>query len=422
MRILLIALGSDGDVEPLLALAQRLRAAGHSPVVAAQDRFVARAAALGLNAVQIGPPWDEKQTGDNFAKVLRARNPLRQVAAVIDMLRDLQLAVLDDLMALAKDADVIVHEPIIAAGAAVARRLGKPHVTLHLVPLVPGHHYAPTGANLGRLGNRALWSVTSTLLARITDRPLNQVVTAAGLRPWRNIMLDSGRSPSLDLIGVSPQLMPPDPGWGQATHAIGYLSVDQGTFQPSAELERATSVPPVVIGFGSMMGFDARKVTEQILTAVKGLDRPVVIQAGWARLGETELPPNVHVTGFVPHAWLFERAACVVHHGGAGTLGAALRAGIPQAIVWHVGAMPVWDRKLVALGIAPKPRSHHTLDARWLRRTIDRMLHDREMQARARSVGELVAQEDGPGTAVRLIEELVGKSAQRPAAAQQANV
>jgi len=264
---------------------------------------------------------------------------------------------------------------------------------------------------LGRFGNRALWSITRLLLARVTDAPLNQVIEATGLAPWRNIMLESARSRSLDLVAVSPQLMPRDPAWDPAVRVTGYWSVADTSFQPDPALERVMQQAPVVIGFGSMMGFDPHKTTERILKAVKGLGRPVVIQAGWARLGASSLPSNVHIAGFTPHAWLFQRAAGVVHHGGAGTIGAALRAGVPQAIVWHVGAMPVWDRKLVQLGVAPKPRSHYNMDARWLRRTIDRMLQDSEMQARARSVGELVQREDGVGDAVRAIEEVVGKPA-----------
>jgi sterol 3beta-glucosyltransferase len=417
MRILLLGLGSDGDVEPFLALAQRLMAAGHSPLVATSDRYLGRASALGIPAARVGPPWDEKQTDLDFGKVLSKRNPLKQVGAVIHLLRDLQLAVLPELLALAQDVDVVVHVPINVVGAAVARKLGKPHVTVHLVPLVRGERYAPHGANLGRTANRALWSLTAALLRRATDDELNRVVTAAGLAPWRDIMLDGARSQRLDLIAVSPQLMSPDPGWGAATRATGYWAVEDTRFQPDAALERVMQQRPAVIGFGSMMGFDPRRVTERIVEAVKGLDRQVVIQSGWAKLGASALPANVHVAGFVPHAWLFERGACVVHHGGAGTLGAALRAGIPQAIVWHVGAMPVWDRKLVELGVAPRPRSHRTMSARWLRGTLERLLTDRRMQERARTLGQLVKAEDGLGSAVRAIEEAVGKTARAPQAA-----
>jgi UDP:flavonoid glycosyltransferase YjiC (YdhE family) len=112
MRVLIAALGSDGDVEPFLALAQRLIAAGHSPVVATGERFVARAKALGIPVVRVGPDWNEKSTGENFGKVLEKRNPLRQVGQVIHLMRDLQLAVLSDLIALAEQSDVVVHAPI----------------------------------------------------------------------------------------------------------------------------------------------------------------------------------------------------------------------------------------------------------------------------------------------------------------------
>jgi UDP:flavonoid glycosyltransferase YjiC (YdhE family) len=84
--------------------------------------------------------------------------------------------------------------------------------------------------------------------------------------------------------------------------------------------------PPIVIGFGSMTGFDAVAMTRAVVAAVRGLERKVVLQSGWAGLGDVDLPPNVIRAGFVPHAWLHERAACVVHHGGAGTTASALRA------------------------------------------------------------------------------------------------
>lgn len=404
MRALIVAIGSDGDVEPFMALAQRLISVGHSVTIATSDRFVPRARALGITAVAVGPAWNEHETGVNFGKVLSKRNPLQQVGQVIDLMRDLQLAVLPELLPLAQDADVVLHAPITVVGAVVARKLGKPHVSVQLLPLVPGERYAPTGADMGRLLNRAMWTVTSTLLARVTDGPLNEVVRAAGLSPWRNILLEAARSNTLDLLAVSPQLMPRDPSWGPNTQVTGYWSVAEPDFKPDPKLESIVAQKPVVIGFGSMMGFDAVKVTERIVKAVKHLDRPVILQSGWARLGSGTLPGNVHVVGFVPHAWLFKHAACLVHHGGAGTIGAALRAGIPQAIVWHVGAMPVWDRKLVQLGVSPKARSHHNLTTPWLRRTIDRMLHDNAMQQRARELGQLVQQEDGPGEAVRLLE------------------
>jgi UDP:flavonoid glycosyltransferase YjiC (YdhE family) len=111
--------------------------------------------------------------------------------------------------------------------------------------------------------------------------------------------------------------------------------------------------------------------------------------------------------GFVPHAWLFQRAACVVHHGGAGTTAAALRAGVPQAIVPHLGDQSIWGRKVAELGVGPKPRARRAADARWLRRVIERMLADADMRSRAERLGADIRSENGVANAVRAIEVAV---------------
>jgi UDP:flavonoid glycosyltransferase YjiC (YdhE family) len=184
-----------------------------------------------------------------------------------------------------------------------------------------------------------------------------------------------------------------------------------------AFVERA---PPVVVGFGSMMGFDAEEKTRRVLDAVKNLDDPVVLMSGWAGLGQMELPSHVRVAGYVPHAWLFSRARCVVHHGGAGTTAAALRAGIPQTIVWHLGDQPMWGQRVERLGVGPRARNHAKADAAYLRASIERMLRDEAMRERARALGAQVAGEDGLGRARRAVEALFharqrdGSSAEPP--------
>jgi sterol 3beta-glucosyltransferase len=405
MHVLLSALGSSGDVEPFLALAQGLIAAGHRPLLATAEKFAQRASALGVPFVRIGPDWDEAHVRQHFAEVLARRNPLRQLAMVTNELAELQLPEVENLTALVRDADVVVYAPLAIATVAAARKLGKPHVSVHFAPLHRADNYSPTGSDFGRFGNRIVWSLSSALLRRATDASLNRIVSAVGLPPWYDILLRASHSTQLDLIAVSQRVLTRDPSWGPATHMTGYWFVDEATWVPDPALEQLTrQTPPVVIGFGSMMGLDARETTAWILEAVASLDRPVVIQAGWAGLGAGALPRHVHAVGFVPHAWLFQRAACVVHHGGAGTTAAALRAGVPQAIVPHLGDQPIWARKIAELGLGPKPRARHAADARWLRRAIERMLADVDMRARAERLGVDIRAENGVTNAVRAIE------------------
>jgi sterol 3beta-glucosyltransferase len=412
MRVLLTPVGSDGDIEPFFALAQRLLAAGHEPLLATSDRFARRAAALGLPFQRVGPTWDEDFVRRHFSEVMALRSPLRQLALITRTLAELQCDLVPELLALARSTDLLVYPPLAIAAVAAARKLGTPHVSVHLAPLHRAARYAPTGGAHGRLVNRALWSISAALLRRATDPALNRIVESAGLARWHDILLGSSHSDLLDLIAVSPKVLERDPLWGSATQLTGYWFVAEPSAPPDPELARwVEHERPVVIGFGSMMGLDARELTARIVAAVDGLNRRVVLLSGWAGLGAAALPARVRVAPFVPHSWLLPRAACVVHHGGAGTTAAALRAGVPQAIAWHLGDQPIWGRKVAELGVGPEPRSHHRADARWLRGAIDRMLSDGDMQARARELGGEIRREDGATAAVRAIEACLSGAA-----------
>ena len=411
MRALLATIGSDGDVQPILALAQRLLARGHDVTLAASDRSAARAASLGIPFAPIGPPWDAAEIEKTFVRILAETNPLTQLQIVIESMEEEQRAVVPALMEMARAHDVVVHPPLLVSASAAARAVGTPHVSVHFAPLHRARGYGPTGTNLGPWLNALAWSLAARLLRKSGDAGLNTIVAAAGLPPWKNVLLEASHSQLLDLIEISPSVLPRDPLFPPQSVITGYWFVDEPDFVPDPELAAFVSAePPVVVGFGSMTGIDARERTSRLLEAVAGLGRRVVLQSGWAGIGEGELPSNVHRAGFVPHAWLFARAACVVHHGGAGTTAAAIRAGVPQAVVWHLGDQLAWGKIVKQLGVGPAPRAHRALDAKWLRKAIERLLGDEKMKGRARQLGEAARKEDGAGVAVTAIEEAVGRA------------
>jgi sterol 3beta-glucosyltransferase len=412
VRVLLSPIGSSGDVEPFIALAQGLIAAGHEPLLTTGRIFAERAASLRIPFKGLGPGWEAKEElREHFARLLARRSPIDHLVMVTNKLAEVQLPELPAVTELVRACDVVVHSPLAIATLAAARKLGKPHVSVHFAPIHRADGYSPFGFNLGRFGNRLAWKVASESVRRATDATLNQLVVASGLAPWHDILFEASHSQTLDLIATSERVLPRDPAWPPATHMTGYWFVDEPAWKPDRELEAFTSTPPVVIGFGSMMGFDPAAVTEQIIEAVAGLERPVVLQSGWAAIGAAALPPHVRAIDFVPHRWLFERAACVVHHGGAGTTAAALRAGVPQAIIWHLGDQPTWGRKVAELGVGPKACSHRKFNARWLRRALERMLRDEAMRARAARLGHQLREEHGVARAVSLIEQTFGASA-----------
>ena len=120
------------------------------------------------------------------------------------------------------------------------------------------------------------------------------------------------------------------------------------------------------------------------------------------------MPPFAYFLDHAPHRWLFERVTAVVHHGGAGTTAAGLRAGKPTMIVPHIGDQPFWGRRVHELGIGVKPIPRQKLTADALAESMTRISSDAAMAQKAAELGANIRAEDGVGTAVRLIEQLAG--------------
>jgi UDP:flavonoid glycosyltransferase YjiC (YdhE family) len=408
MRALIATTGTEGDVRPFLALGRELLARGHEVLVAAPDRFARTAAEHAVSFRAIGPPWDAEELARTLSRVLASSNPLVQVAIIMESLAEPQRRMLPELLAMAPEHDVVVYHPMLVAAASAARARDVPHVSVQLTPLHRARSYGPMGGSVGPLLNGALWSLAARMLRRATDATLNTIVEAAGLAPWCDVLAEGTTSRLLDLVAVSPSVIPRDPAWPTSSHASGYLFLDEPSFVPDPTLAAFVGEErPVVIGWGSMHGFDADATTRAILEAVHDLPRKVVLQAGWAGLGQAPMPAHVHVARFVPHSWLFPRAACVVHHGGAGTTASVFRAGIPQTFVWHFGDQPTWARRARRQGVSAGSVRHDKLSGRWLRRGIDRMLTDQDMQIAARRLGEAIRKENGAASAAEKIERAV---------------
>src|SRR6185503_2604975 len=174
----------------------------------------------------------------------------------------------------------------------------------------------------------------------------------------RHPLTHDANSPQLALYAMSRHVFPPPPDWPAHYQMTGYFFFDDSSYEPYPELLEflAAGEPPVVITFGSMTHDDPEAITELLLEAVGKVGCRTIIQQGWSGLAKREMPPGVHAAGFVPHAWLFPHASCVVHHGGPGTAAAAFRAGIPSIFVPHTFDQPIWADLAHDLGtVAPIP-------------------------------------------------------------------
>jgi sterol 3beta-glucosyltransferase len=206
------------------------------------------------------------------------------------------------------------------------------------------------------------------------------------------------------LYGYSPTVLPKPANWDERITVTGYWFLDQaGTWEPPGALEQflASGAPPISIGFGSMAGRSAKKVLPLFLEAASSSGHRVVLVAKREDVEELEMSENVLCIESVPHDWLFPRMAAVVHHGGAGTTGAAFRAGVPQIALPFIADQHFWAQRIAELGVGPEPLKHKKLSVEQALQAVSTVTQDQAMRKRAGMLGEKVQQENGVGEAVQ---------------------
>jgi UDP:flavonoid glycosyltransferase YjiC (YdhE family) len=154
---------------------------------------------------------------------------------------------------------------------------------------------------------------------------------------------------------------------------------------------------------------EGESTTRTVIEALKIIRQRAVLLKGWGELHAEDLPDSVHVVETVPHEWLFPQMSCIVHHGGAGTTGAASRSGVPQVVVPHFADQPFWATRVHKIGIAPKPIYMNKLNAEDLAQAINFAITDKEINSQSESLGVKIRTEDGIARAVEIVNSYFEK-------------
>jgi sterol 3beta-glucosyltransferase len=408
MRVLIAALGSRGDVAPFVGLGQRLAAAGHEVTVAGHAEFAPLVRSGGLGFA--GVTGDARSISD-FPRGWRA-SPRFLAEQARRMTRYLEDAALD-LLAAARHADVLLVNLTAMFGYEIADVLGIPGMGVYCQPVEPTGAFPPiffhSARSLGSLGNRVAGRVA---LASLTPyhRAAARVRAELGLPPRsyrdRARRLREQRWPVLH--GYSAHVLPRPADWRPGLEVVGYWPAHQpaGWSPPADLLDFLDAGPaPVFIGFGSMAAGQDGWLSEVVAEAVRRAGVRAVVQAGWA--GLESAGPDVLTIGDAPHSWLFPQMAAVVHHGGAGTTGAAFLAGTPSVAVPVYADQPLWGERIRALGAGPAPLPFTALTAQTLAERI-RDLQTGRYRTAAAEIGRRVRTEDGAARVVEALRALPG--------------
>ena len=408
-HVAIFAQGTRGDVQPYLALALALKARGHGVTLAAPDDFRDWIAGRGIEFAPMGTDFQTLVQRPDMKRALGGgplglRKLWREVA--VPMLT----ASLSTLWEVGRGADVLVHHPKVVGAADVAEVTGAPVVCASPVPLFPTRAFPliTLTADLGGPLNRLSW-LPFRLSRPLFARPLGdwrEEVLGLPRRFSRRPGTDPVTGADLCLVAVSGHVLPRPPDWHARIHLTGYwfLSGEAPALDPALEAFLSAGSRPVYIGFGSMPAEDPVALTGEIAEAVVRSGLRAVLAGGWAGLGGVAASEAIHVIDGAPHTTLFPRVAAVVHHGGAGTVAAGLRAGRPTLICPFGVDQPFWAKRVHALGCGPLPLPARKITAAALSGRLTELVSTPAYAEAAGRVAGRIAAEDGLAEAARLIE------------------
>ena len=400
MRVLLSTWGSRGDIEPLAALALRLRELGADVRVCAppDEEFTALLARVGVTLIPLGPSTRSVTTR---LKAPSADDAFRLAAELV-------AARFETLPAAAEGCDVLVATGLMPAGArSVAEKLGIRYVLacFHIFGL-PSRHFPPS-ARPGKpspheeTDNRVLWEQDAQRVNALYGEALNRHRAAIGLPPVDNVR--DHVITDRPWLAADPVLAP----WSELTdldivQTGAWILPDERPLPNELEAFLDAGEPPVYVGFGSMAMRISKDLGRVAIEATRAHGRRVVLGRGWADLALTDDRDDFLIVGDVNHQALFPRVAAVVHHGGAGTTTTAALAGAPQVVVPQIVDQPHWARRVAELGIGaahdgPVPTSESLASA------LGTALAP-ETRARATAVAAQVRTDGATVAARRLLE------------------
>ena len=409
--IVIFTIGTQGDVRPCVALGQGLHRAGYSVRIATSDNFAELVRRAGLEFYPLTA---------NFQAMLESDRSIAEqglnVRAMVRIFRE-RYAIwaanwVQEGLAACEGAGLLIGvSNSILLAKALSEALGIPFAIARLQPLTLSRILPPIMLSSGKYKLPGLLSLGAhyllfKLLWDVMCPAINGTVRpqlGLPLYPWYGPYFRDLHQAKI-INGFSQHVLSRPPDWTDNSQVTGYWFFDQSQWSPSDALSQflAAGPKPVYVGFGSMVSSDAAAFTQIVLDGIKKSGQRAVLATGWGAMdGDEGLQDRqIFVLRHAPHDWLFPHMSAAVHHGGAGTTAAAVRAGIPSVIVPFFGDQPFWANRLNRKGVAPPPLERKSLTSAALASALSTTQQPAMIKAAA-ALGRAVRAEDSIGEALR---------------------
>jgi UDP:flavonoid glycosyltransferase YjiC (YdhE family) len=405
--------GSNGDIRPLLALAQGLQQAGHNVTLAVSSidnkDYSGLCADLNIRYLQVPRHIDFDMQG--FARRTFRMNTLQWLRALLDeAFFPYEPILYETAKQLAQDNDCVIGHHFLYPLKLAAIKQRKPYFTVTFChAAIPSTTLAPFRfPNLGVFFNTSSWKLLDWIFNWSLKKPLTQLWLAEGEAPVENVLTGLLTSQQLNLVAVDPLFCPSKDEWPPNNRVCGFLNLteDAQWWQIPEAIQHFLDEgePPVYMTFGSLQQAVPEWSMDLFIEAARLARCRAIIQTSSARYPADSRQDNLYFIGNHPHQPLFRHCAAVVHHGGAGTTHAATLSGCPSIVVPFMDEQLFWGCQLQTLGLAFTPLPARKANARSLAKAIQKVLDSEMLHNNAQDYSREMQGHNGVAEAVRLIE------------------
>jgi sterol 3beta-glucosyltransferase len=394
IRAVITNFGTMGDIRPLFSLGQELASAGHSTLHLVPPSAITLGKNMGQDCQAVGPDLLAIQNEINLA-LSTSKSLYASGEGMLKVLSPLEShfpAVLEHLKRECQNADVLICGPAQPLGKIVHEITGIPFVSIQF-------------SNFGGNGGAGI--------SRAGDVLINSFRRSIGLPSIENPLTTGANSEQLSLYAMSRRVFAKPKHWQRHVHVTGFFFERADIWHEDEQLVSFVSEPnrSIAITFGSMVHQDNFRLCDMIKEAVSQCGLNAVVQGiGYLQGPDPALP--IYWTSYVPHRWLFQNVACVVHHGGGGTTGAVFRSGVPGIFVPHGVSFDqhYWSQFACDAGCAVSPVPFDQLTSQSLANSIRDTLKSSSIRRAADDLGRQIRSENGVRVARELIEKLVSNA------------
>nr|AWW17242.1 steroidal glycosyltransferase [Ornithogalum saundersiae] len=412
LQIVILIVGTRGDVQPFVAIGKRLQDYGHRVRLATHANFKEFVLTAGLEFYPLG--GDPKVLAEYMVK---NKGFLPSAPSEIPIQRKQIKEIIFSLLPACKDpdldsgipfkADAIIANPPAYGHTHVAEALKVPIHIFFTMPWTPTSEFPhplsrvkqPAGYRLSyQIVDSMIWLGIRDMINEFRKKKLK-------LRPVTYLSGAQGSASDVPHGYIwSPHLVPKPKDWGPKIDVVGFCFLDLASnYEPSEDLVKwlQAGEPPIYVGFGSLPVQEPEKMTQIIVEALESTKQRGIINKGWGGLGNLAEPKeSIYLLDNVPHDWLFLQCKAVVHHGGAGTTAAGLKAACPTTVVPFFGDQPFWGDRVHARGVGPAPIPIDQFSLPKLVDAIKYML-DPKVKEQAVELAKAMESEDGVTGAVK---------------------